>query len=219
MYAPEWILKPMLALLERFVSMTGSYGLAIILLTVAVRILILPLTIYQTKAMKKMQEVQPVMKELQEKYKDDPEKLNQEMISLYREKGANPLAGCLPALIQMPLLFAVFVTLQNFDPGTLGVGVSFLWIDSLNSPDYILAGLSVASMLLQTVLTGAANDPNQKFMMLIMPLMIGYISFKMQAGVVLYWVVSTFFGITQQAIYPGYPRFRTGGGAKGEAGA
>lgn len=219
-YAPEWIVKPMQQMLTWFLEVTGSYGLAIILLTVAVRVVILPLTIYQTKAMKKMQEVQPLMKEIQEKYKDQPEKMNQEMMALYKNFGVNPFSGCLPLLIQMPFLYAIFAVLQNFKPADLGFAANFLWMADLGvkDPTYILPILTVASMFLQSWLTMAGNDQNQKIMMYLMPLMFGYITFNMPAGVVLYWVISTVFGLVQQAIYPGFPRFKAAG-AKGEAGA
>jgi YidC/Oxa1 family membrane protein insertase len=216
--APEWIVTPMQSLITWFLTLTGSYGLSIILLTVAVRMLILPLTIYQTKSMKSMQEVQPLMKALQDKYKDQPEKLNQEMMALYKEHKVNPLAGCLPLLIQMPFLYAIFAVLQSFNPEAFGASTTFLWMD-LATKNTGLAVITVASMFLQSWLSGVGNDPNQKMMMWMMPLMFGYITFNMQSGVVLYWVVSTIVGLIQQAIYPGFPRFKGGLGAKGEAGA
>lgn len=216
-YAPEWISTPMRALLEWFLHTTGNYGLAVILLTVAIRVLILPLTIYQTKAMKKMQEMQPLLTELREKYKDQPEKLNQEMMNLYKSQGANPLAGCLPMLIQMPFLYAMFAVLSNFRP--VGFDPGFLWIPDLaaKDPTFVLPIITVVAMFAQSYLSGVAADPNQRMMTYMMPLLFGWISFTMpQSGVVLYWVVSTLFGLVQQAIYPGFPRFK-GQGAKGEA--
>lgn len=207
-------------LLVWFLDITGSYGMAVILLTVAVRVVILPLTVYQTKAMKKMQEVQPLMKAIQEKYKDQPEKMNQEMMALYKNYGVNPFSGCLPLLIQMPFLYAIFAVLQNFDPAAYGAAANFLWVPNLGvkDPTFILPILTVGSMFLQSWLTGAGTDQNQKMMMYLMPLLFGYITFNMQAGVVLYWVVSTTVGLIQQAIYPGFPRFKAAG-AKGETGA
>ncbi len=202
--------------LEWLASVTGNYGVAIILLTLAVRVLILPLSIYQTKSMKRMQEVQPLMKEIQTKYKDNPEKMNQEMMNLYKTHGVNPFSGCLPLFIQMPFLYAVFVALRSYPelPG-------FLWIESLSSPDNlkILPILSVVFMLAQSYLGGTGTDQNQRFVMFLMPLFIGWISFNMPAGIVLYWVISTVFGLVQQAIYPGFPRLKGGSAAKGEAGA
>lgn len=219
-FAPEWLVAPMRLLLQWFLDVSGNYGVAVILLTVAVRVVILPLTVYQAKGMKKMQEVQPLIKDLQAKYKDQPDKLNQEMMNLYKTQGVNPFSGCLPLIIQMPFLYAIFAVLQNFNPAPLDP--SFLWIPDLNKqdPKLILQGLTVASMFAQSWLSGVGSDPNQKFMMYLMPVLFGYITFQMpQSGVVLYWVVSTLFGLAQQAIYPGFPRFKSGPGAKGEAGA
>lgn len=214
-FAPEWLVGPMKGLLGWFLQMTGSYGMAIILITVVVRIVILPLTIYQTKSMKKMQEVQPLMKALQEKYKDNPEKMNQEVMALYKNEGVNPLAGCLPMLIQLPILWALFAVFQAFDPTTYGYGYQFLWAD-LSTKDIPLAIMTVVAMFLQSYLTGVATDPNQKMMTWLMPIMFGWIAFTMPtSGIILYWVVGTVFGLVQQAIYPGFPRLKGGAGAKG----
>lgn len=212
--APEWLVKPMTSVLEWFYGMTGNYGWAIIALTVVVRIVILPLTVYQMKSMKRMQEVQPLMKEIQTQYKDQPEKMNQEMMKLYREQKVNPFSGCLPLLIQMPFLYAIFAVLNAIK---LEENAMFLGFN-LDMPYWPLAILTVLSMFAQSWLSGAGNDPNQKMMVYLMPLLFGYITFTMKSGVVLYWVVSTIFGIAQQAIYPGFPRLK-GTGTKGEAGA
>lgn len=222
-YAPEWLKQPMLQVITWLLEVTGSYGLAIIGLTVIVRIVILPLTIYQTKSMKKLQEVQPRMKELQEKYKDNPEKLNQEMMALYKTEGANPFAGCLPMLIQMPILYALFAVFSAFDPTKVGAGYStqFLWAD-LAQKDTLLAIITIVAMFAQSYLSGMGNDPNQKMMVWMMPIMFGFIAFTMPtSGIVLYWVVSTLFGLVQQAIYPGFPRLQgnTPGNTPGTKGA
>ncbi len=218
-WAPDWLVSPMRILLDWFLHVTGNYGVAIILLTLVVRAIILPLTIYQTKAMKKMQEIQPLIKGLQDKYKDQPDKLNQEMMALYKTQGVNPFAGCLPLLIQMPFLYAIFGVLQNFTV-VPPMSPSFLWIADLNAKDplFILPVITVVSMFLQSYLSGAGNDPNQKIMLYLMPLLFGWISFQMgQSGVVLYWVISTVFGLVQQAIYPGFPRLKPAVDAKGAA--
>lgn len=212
--APQWLVSPMTQVLEWFFDKTGNYGWAIIALTLVVRIVILPLTVYQMKSMKRMQEVQPLMKELQTKYKDQPEKLNQEMMKLYKEQKVNPFAGCLPLLIQMPFLYAIFAVLNAIKLGDNAMFLGF----NLDMPYWPLAVLTVLSMFAQSWLSGAGNDPNQKMMVYLMPLLFGYITFTMKSGVVLYWVVSTVFGIVQQAIYPGFPRLK-GSGTKGEAGA
>lgn len=216
-FAPEWIVRPLHQLLTVFLNLTGSYGMSIILLTVVVRVVILPLTFYQMKSMKKMQEVQPRMKEMQDKYKDQPEKLNQEMMQLYKTEGVNPFAGCLPMFIQLPILYALFAVLQSFDPTTLGYSYMFLGLN-LAHKELILTVLTVVSMFAQSYLSSAPTDPNQKIMTYMMPLMFGWIAFSMpQSGILLYWVVSTVFGLVQQAIYPGFPRLKGAPGAKGEA--
>lgn len=207
-FSPEWLIAPMRSALEYFVTLSGNYGLGIVLLTIAVRLVILPLTMYQMKSMKKMQEVQPMLKALQEKYKGKPEELNKEMMNLYKTQGVNPLSGCLPLLIQMPFLYAIFAVLQNFDPSVFNIDPHFLWISDLNTRDTLLAAITVISMVGQSWLTMVGNDPNQRLMMYLMPVMFGWISYQMAAGVVLYWVVSTIFGLIQQAIYPGFPRLK-----------
>jgi len=210
----------MTSLLGWLLEFTGNYGVAIILLTLIVRIVILPLTVYQMKSMKKMQEIQPQLKEIQDKYKDNPEKLNQEMMALYQKMGMSPLAplsGCLPLLVQLPILYALFAVFQAFNPVEHGYTYQFLWAD-LSQRDIPLAILTVVSMVLQQYLTGMTSDPNQRMMAWIMPIMFGWIAFTMPtSSIVLYWVVSTFFGLIQQAIYPGFPRFKGGLGSKGEA--
>lgn len=159
-----------------------------------------------------------MLKEIQTKHKENPQKLNEEMMKLYKTQGVNPLSGCLPLLVQMPFLYAIFAVLQNFDPTLLNVDAHFLWIVDLNVRDPYLAVFTVISMVGQSYLTMVGNDPNQKMMMYMMPVLFGWISWQMQAGVVLYWVVSTIFGMIQQAIYPGFPRFKGGLDVKGEAG-
>ena len=118
-----------------------SYGLAIILMTLVIKMIMYPLTVKQVKSMKGMQILQPKMKELQTKYKDKPEKLQQEMIKLYKETGVNPMAGCLPLVLQMPIFIIIFYGLRDF---TFNGATSFLWLTDLAQPDplYILPVLS-----------------------------------------------------------------------------
>ena len=131
----------------------GSYGLAIILLTVIIKILLYPLTAKQIKSMKAMQELQPELKKLQEKYKDNPQVMQQKLAALYQKAGVNPLAGCLPMLIQMPILMGMYYALFNFDYG--GAEPSFLWLPSLSQTDstYILPFLSALTTFLQQKMT------------------------------------------------------------------
>ena len=117
-FAPiEFLLTSILNYLYHLTEMLGfgSYGLAIILLTVLMKILLYPLTVKQLQSMKAMQEIQPKMQRLQEKYKDNPQLLQQKMMKLYQDAGVNPAAGCLPMLAQMPILMAMYYTLFNFD--------------------------------------------------------------------------------------------------------
>lgn len=139
-------LEFVLGFLHDIFSLAGieSYGVAIIVLTIIIKMIFYPLTVKQVKSMKAMQELQPKMKKLQDKYKNDPKRLQQEMGALYRNAGVNPLAGCLPLLVQMPFLMGMFYALQSLD---YGGDPTFLWIENLSNPDpfYILPVLSAVS--------------------------------------------------------------------------
>ncbi|NLJ86543.1 MAG: membrane protein insertase YidC [Firmicutes bacterium] len=182
-------------MLRFFYDLSGSYGLAIILLTLAIRIILAPLTFSQSKSMEAMKALQPEMQELQERYKDKPEEYQRKVMELYQKHKVNPLGGCLPMLVQLPFLWALFAVLREFDFGT-----GFLWLTSLSAPDplYILPVLSAVTTYLQMVMTSA--DASQKTMMFIMPAFIGYISINFPAGLVIYWVVSNIFSMAQQYI-------------------
>ena len=177
----------------------GSYGLAIILLTIIIKILVYPLTKKQIKSMKAMQKIQPEMQKLQKKYKDNPQMMQKKLMELYQKEGANPMSGCLPMLIQMPILMAMYYTLFNFDYG--GVAPSFLWMPSLSETDplYILPVLSALTTFLQQKLSMSSESTQQmKTMMIVMPLFIGFISLNFPAGLVLYWVTMNVVQIIQQ---------------------
>ncbi|WP_425061469.1 YidC/Oxa1 family membrane protein insertase [Sporomusa carbonis] len=176
----------------------ASYGLAIILLTIAIKAILYPLTVKQVKSMKAMQEIQPKMKELQEKYKGNPEKLNKELAILYKEAGVNPLAGCLPLLVQMPFLISIFFAIRDYH--YVQQPPSFLWMTDLAQPDhtYILPVLSALTTYIQQKQTTSEMNQQAKMMMVFMPLFIGYISLNFPGGLVLYWVVSNLFQIGQQ---------------------
>src|SRR4030042_6180877 len=147
--------------LEFFFQYVHNYGVAIILLTVSVRIILLPLTITQTRNMIQMQRIQPKLKELQQKYKDDKEKLQKELMAFYKEHNVNPLAGCFPLLLQMPIFFALYRVLIDY-PNLKGE--SFLWIKNLAvaDPYYILIILMVGTTLLTSLQT--MTDPKQRIM-------------------------------------------------------
>lgn len=178
-----------------------SYGIAIIVLTIIIKTLLLPLALKQIRSMKAMQAIQPEMQKIQKKYKNDPQKLREEMGKLYKENGASPLSGCLPLLIQMPFLVSIYYALQGFayDPAH----ESFLWLESLAVPDetYILPVLSAASTFIISWQTTPKDAPsNQKTMLLMMPIMIGWMSLNFPSGLVIYWIVCNLYQLVQQTI-------------------
>lgn len=168
-----------------------SYGIAIILLTIGIKLCLTPLTIKQIRSMKALQTIQPKMKVLQARHKDNKEKLSQELAKLYKESGVNPLSGCLPLIVQMPFLFSIFYALRDYS--YIEAYKSFLWLPSLSSPDpyYILPVVSAFFTWLVSRQSGAgAQGPQQKMMQAFMPLFIGYISLKFPSGLVIYWALS-----------------------------
>lgn len=190
--------------LETLYSLTdmagvGSYGLAIILLTVIIKMLMYPLTVKQVKSMKAMQELSPKMKKIQEKYKDNPQVMQQKIGTLYKEAGVNPLAGCLPLLIQMPILMGMYYALFNFQYPS-EEAAQFLWLPSMSHPDplYVLPILSALTTFLQQKMTTTEMNQQMKIMMTVMPLFIGWISLTFPSGLVLYWVTMNVVQIVQQ---------------------
>jgi YidC/Oxa1 family membrane protein insertase len=187
--------------------MAGNWGVAIIILTVTINLVLLPLRITSMKSALKMQKLQPQMKAIQEKYKKYPlrdprrSEMNVEIGELYKREGANPAGGCVPLVIQMPFLFAFY--------SMLGVGIElrqapFLWLHDLSSPDkiFVLPVLIViTTFLVQKMTPNAGMDPKQQQMMTIMmPLMIGFFSYSLPAGLSVYWTVGNFIAIAQQYI-------------------
>ena len=198
----ESLLRFVLESLFAITSAAGfaSYGWAIILLTIIVKMALYPLTVKQVKSMKAMQELSPKMKKIQEKYKDNPQVMQQKIGALYKDAGVNPLAGCLPLLIQMPILMGMYYSLYNFSYPT-PESAYFLWMTSMSNPDplYILPVLSAMTTFLQQKMTTTdSNNPQMKMMMFIMPLFIGWISINFPSGLVLYWVTMNVVQIIQQ---------------------
>ncbi|MBQ5586352.1 MAG: membrane protein insertase YidC [Selenomonadaceae bacterium] len=190
---------------EGFYNLTAAvgfanYGIAIILMTILVKALMYPLTAKQVRSMKAMQELQPALKKLQKDYKNNPQLLQQKMAELYKEAGVNPLAGCLPLLIQMPILMGVYYCLYGYsysgDP-------TFLWLTSLSDTDplYVLPILSALTTYIQQKQTMANNgqdNQQMKIMSYMMPLFIGWISLNFPSGLVVYWVTMNLCQIAQQ---------------------
>ena len=180
-----------------------SYGLAIILFTAIIRVLLLPLSIKQTKSQAKMQEIQPEIQKVQAKYKNDPQKSQQEVMKLYKEHGANPLSGCLPLIIQMPVLFAMY---SVYYTNTKINGFGFLWLSDLSKPDkfYILPILSTVTTYISSILiTPKGNNPQAKqtsTMNTGMAVFMGFMSLNFKSALVLYWVVNNLIQIAQTLI-------------------
>lgn len=190
---------PILRGLQFFYKYIPNYGIGIILLTLIIRLITFPLQYKSFKSMKKMQTVQPEIQKLREKFKDDPQRLQRETMDLFKRAGANPLGGCLPLLLQMPVFFAFYQVLYN---AVELVGAPFLgWIGDLSvkDPYYILPVLMAVSMFLQQKITPTTvADPTQKKVMAFMPLIFGFIMKDLPAGLVLYIFISTLFGMVQQ---------------------
>ena len=176
----------------------ANYGVAIIVMTVFIKMLLYPLTVKQIRSMKAMSELQPKMKALQEKYKDDKVKLQSEISNLYKVSGVNPLSGCLPLVVQMPILIAIFYAIRDYQY----VGpTTFLWLADLANPDptYVLPVISAATTFVQSLQTMPDTSSAQNKMMLyFMPVFIGYISLQFSAGLVLYWIITNLVQILQQ---------------------
>ena len=177
-----------------------NYGLAIIFLTIVIKLVLFPITQKQMKSMRAMQELQPRLKYIQDKYKDDPQTMQTKVMELYKEQGVSPFGGCLPLLIQMPIFIAFFQSLIKFDFAE-AAHASFLWIPNIGSPDpyYILAVLAALTTYLQQRVTMVdTKDSTQKVMLYTMPLFMAWIAATMPAGLPIYWVMFNLLGMLQQ---------------------
>lgn len=203
----EWISQFLLKALIFLKGYCGSYGLSIIALTLIVRCLFWPVTQKANASMKKMQKIQPKIQELRERYKDKPQELNRRMMQLYKEEKVNPLGGCLPIFLQIPVFFALYSTLD----GSIELRhTPFLWAQDLSRADTIghIFGLAInplivlmtVTMLIQQYLTPMAGDPMQRKMMMFMPLIMLFLLYSLPSGLTLYWTVSQVFSIIQLLI-------------------
>ncbi len=205
----EFIARPLVLLLLWIHSYVGNFGWSIILLTLALNLVLFPLRLKQQVSMLKMQKIQPQMRRLQDQYKklksNDPKRnqVQTEMMGLYKEHGVNPMGGCLPLLLQMPLLFGFYSALAFSIE--LRRAPWILWVKDLSQPDYVfhtipvLALLMTVSMFIQQKMTPAVNaDPAQAKMMMIMPLMFTFMFWSQSSGLVLYWLTGSVIGIAQQ---------------------
>ena len=209
----NYLARFMLWILVKLHALIGSYGVSIILLTLIVRLIFYPITARGNASMKKMQAVQPKLKELREKYKDNPQLMNTKMMELYRAEGINPLGGCLPILLQIP----VFLGLYSAFNGAVELRqTSFLWCHNLAAADTvayvsILPSVQMLSsipinplvivmtglMVLQQHMTPMSMEPSQKKMMMLMPIVMLFLFYNLPSGLTLYWTVSNIFSIIQ----------------------
>jgi YidC/Oxa1 family membrane protein insertase len=194
------VAQPLFAVLRFLDDFTHNYGVAIILLTVIIRILFIPLTHKSYKSMKAMQTIQPKVAALQKKYKDNKEQLNKEMLELYRQHKVNPFGGCLPSILQVP----VFVALFNILYTTIDLRQApfMFWIHDLSEkdPSYVLPILMGATMVLQQKLQPSQMDPKQARLMLLMPVFLTVLFLSFPSGLVLYWITNNLLSIGQQVI-------------------
>ena len=220
----RWLCYPLVWVLNFFNNMIPNYGVAIILLTILVRLLFWPLTHKSTVGMKKMQELQPKMKEIQAKFKDNPQRMQQETWALYKENKVNPMSSCLPMLIQIPVFIALFNVLRSavelrYAP--------FLWIGDLSEPEALFSswfpfgGLNILPILmavstgLQSAFTPSTGDKSQqKMMMIFMPAMMLFMFYSFPSALSLYWFLSNLFSIVQMWIIRRQTAAKTA--AKGE---
>lgn len=213
------ILKPIYDflkfLLNLFYSLTGSWGLAVILISIAVKILLEPLSIKSAVSMKRLQLIAPKIKEIQEKYKNDPKKMNAEIAELYRIYGANPASGCLPLLLQIPIFIALYNVLSGFIELK---GQGLLWIKDLTKPDTVLyikelegffilpASINLLPIimtgisLLQTYISSSKTQNQQMMTMWLLPIIFMFIFWNLPSALVLYWTIQTLLGVIEQYI-------------------
>ncbi|MFN3550292.1 MAG: membrane protein insertase YidC, partial [Endomicrobiia bacterium] len=192
-----------------FYKIFKNYGVAIIGLTIILQILTFPLMYNSIKSAAKMRQLQPQIQLLQKVYKDDPKRLNMEIMNLYREKKVNPFGGCLPLVLQIPIFWALFTMLRNtYDLR----GAEFvLWIKDLSQPDrFVIPGtnfafpvlvlLMGATMFLQQFVSGGFSDPQQKSLAIMMPVIFTIMFFNFPSGLVLYWFISNIFSVCIQFV-------------------
>lgn len=207
----DLLVNPMTEILNFFYNLTKtmgvpSYGLAIIFLTILIKMALFPLSVKQMRSLKITQQLQPKIKAVQEKFKNEPQKAQAAVMEIYKQYGANPLSGCLPLLVQMPILIALYQTLYKFKFPE-AAHASFLynpnlgfWIENLKQPDkyLVMPILAVITTFALQKMTTNVQDQTQKTMLYVMPLFIGFITYSMPSGLGLYWVVTNIVGTAQQ---------------------
>jgi len=201
----KFICEPLLWTLNFLYGLVPNYGVAIILLTIIVKAVFWPVTHKGTEHMKKMAEIQPLVKEVQAKYKDKPKKMQEESMALYKKHKVNPMAGCLPMVIQIPVFIGLFTVLRSAVELRFG---GFLWIRDLSEPEGLLQDVLPIAInilpifmtlltVLQQRMTPTAGDPQQQKIMMFMPVVFLFLFYSMASGLVLYWSVSQLISVVQ----------------------
>jgi len=205
-----WIIKPfalgVIWLLPRMYDIVPNYGLVIILFAFLVKLVTLPLSLKSFKSMQAMKDLQPKMEELRKKHKKDPQKINQEMMKLYKKHGVNPMSGCLPILPQMPLFIAMF---SVFRSTILLRDAPFVWFvtdlsrgaQGLTDPYILLVFIMVAAQFVSQKITMGTATQQNKIMLYIMPLFIGFLFYSVSSGLVLYWTCFSLFSLVDWALF------------------
>lgn len=188
-------------LLEFFYNWTGNYGIAIILLTLLVRVVLYPLFQKQFTASAQMRKLSPLLAEIQEKYKDNPQEYQQKTMELYQKHKVNPLGGCLPTIIQFPVMISLYNVLMK--QITTAEAASFFWIADLSKPDrYILPFLvALTSFGHYRTIVAVDQNPNSKTMLWMLPAFMFFMSFNFPAGLALYWSVFNFLSMAHQYLF------------------
>jgi YidC/Oxa1 family membrane protein insertase len=206
------VLQPIIdgseAILKFWHGVVGSWGVAIILLTFTIRLAILPLTFKSVKSMQALQVLQPEIKKLQERYKDDRQRMNQEMMKFYQERQVNPLASCLPLLLQIPFFIALFYLLRSDSfKEDIGAPEPFLFIPDLAQPltDHplelaIMIVLYVVTQLIASAITAIGGDKTQQRIMFALPFVFVVFIINFEAGLIVYWVTTNVWTIGQQLV-------------------
>ena len=225
MEIPGWgqfvgLIEGVLVYLANF---TGNSGWAIVILTIIIKLLLVPLTLSSLRSAKRMQELQPLLKDLQRKYGDDRQVLSVETMKLYQEHKVNPFGSCLPILLQMPIFFGLYYAILNIssDPkyANAGFSTSFAWIPNLAQPDpiYLLPIIVTVTQFIQQRMAmpqkvpGQQLDPQQQMMnqmLQFMPLMVGFFAWSFAAGPVIYWITQNVFSAVQQYFITGFGSMR-----------
>jgi YidC/Oxa1 family membrane protein insertase len=194
----KWLAMPMLISLKYMNEFVKNFGIAIIILTILIKILFWPLGNKSYESMKAMQKLQPKMQELRDKFKDDKQKLSQETMALYRAHKVNPMGGCLPMLIQIPVFFGLYKALLYAIE--LRHAPFFWWIQDLSAKDpyYITPIIMGATMFIQQKMTPTAGDPMQQKIMLFLPIIFTFLFLNFPSGLVIYWLFNNILSIGQQ---------------------